>query len=286
MHHMRPALLIHGGAGPATDSERDAACQRGCARAWDIGWSVLAQGGAAVDAVVAAVVALEDDPLFNAGVGSTLTEDGRVEMDASLMDGRTRAAGAAAVLTRVRNPIRLAQVIMNDGRHVMMAGEGAEAQARARGLDLLEPNAFVTEWQRALWAARRPGAPGTVGAVAVDRNGHVAAATSTGGRMLKQAGRIGDSAVIGAGTYADDRAGAASCTGAGEAIVRCGLARTAVDLVREGRDPRLVATQVIAELTRDFGCEAGIIIVDRFGRVGLAYNTPYMAYAHAGEGGG
>lgn len=272
----RPVLVVHGGAGAASDSA-DAARHGGCAAAVAAGWQVLATGGTAVDAVVATVVVLEDDPLFNAGVGSCLTVSGRVEMDASLMDGHTLAAGAAAVLTRVRNPIRLAHAIMQDGQHVMMAGPGAETFAIEHALPTEDPASFVTTRQRLLWESRRGGAPGTVGAVALDVDGHMAAATSTGGRMFKRDGRVGDSAVIGAGTYADDTVGAASATGTGEAIMRFGLAKAATDLLRDGRDPQSVAEHVIKELTRRFGGEAGIVLMDCFGRIGIARNTPYMA---------
>lgn len=279
----RPVLLIHGGAGATPDRVAVAPRDRGCVRARDLGWQVLAAGGAAIDAVVAVVVALEDDPWFNAGVGSSLTVSGQVQMDASIMNGDGLGAGAVAVITRVRNPVRLAHKVMQDGRHVMMAGAGAEAVAIEHGLELAEPASFVTERQRALWQSRRPGAPGTVGAVALDRDGHVAAATSTGGVMPKRDGRIGDSAIIGAGTYADDAAGAASCTGTGEVIMRFGLAKRATDLLAEGRHPQWVAGHVINMLSHRLGGEAGIILIDRFGRTGVAYNTPYMAFAGAGE---
>lgn len=277
----RSALMVHGGAGAATDAVTDAARQQGCAHAFAVGWRVLEAGGTAIDAVVAAVVSLEDDPIFNAGVGSSLTARGQVQMDASIMTGHTLGAGAVAVVSRVRNPIRLAHAVMQDGRHVMMAGAGAEALAVERGLATAEPASFVTERQRSLWESRRDGAPGTVGAVALDRDGHVAAATSTGGLMGKRDGRIGDSAVIGAGTYADDAAGAASCTGSGEVIIRFGLARAAIDLLRDGRDPQWVAAHVINELTRRLGGEAGIVLIDRFGRTGMAHNTPHMASLRA-----
>jgi beta-aspartyl-peptidase (threonine type) len=236
-----------------------------------------------VEAAVEAVAVLEDDPLFNAGVGSSLTASGRVEMDASIMDGATLAAGAVALVSRVRHPIRLARVLMEDGRHVMMAGAGAEAVAVERGLEAAAPETFVTARQRGLWEMRRLGAPGTVGAVALDRSGHVAAATSTGGIMCKRDGRIGDSAVIGAGTYADDTAGAASCTGSGEVIMRFGLAQVATALLRDGRDPQWAAAYAVKTLTRRLGGEAGIILIDRFGRLGVAHNTLHMAAAHAVE---
>jgi beta-aspartyl-peptidase (threonine type) len=176
----------------------------------------------------------------------------------------------------VRNPVRLAEAIMREGRHVLMVGPGAEALAAQLALPLVEPLSLITPRQRALWESGRAGAPGTVGAVAVDADGHVAAATSTGGRMRKRDGRVGDSAVIGAGTYADDGGGAASATGSGEAIIREGLAKAAVDLLRAGLDPQWVATHVIRGLGARFRAEAGIILTDRFGRVGSANNTRYM----------
>jgi beta-aspartyl-peptidase (threonine type) len=277
-------LVVHGGAGGTADAQTDAARHAGCVRACDAGWRVLQAGGTAAEAVVVAVAALEDDPLFNAGVGSSLTVSGRVEMDASIMDGATLAAGAVAVVSRARHPIRVAHALMEDGRHVMMAGAGADAFAVERGLETADLEAFLTERQRGLWESRRLGAPGTVGAVALDRGGHVAAATSTGGMMFKRDGRIGDSAVIGAGTYADDTAGAASCTGSGETIMRFGLAKMATELLRDGRDPQCVAAHVVKALTQRLGGDAGIILVDRFGRVGAAHNTVHMAAARAVHG--
>lgn len=274
----RPTLLVHGGAGD-WPAELQAPAAAGCARAADAGWAVLTAGGAALDAVQAAVVALEDDPLFNAGVGASLTAGGMVEMDASLMDGAARRGAGVAGVTTIRNPVRLARCVLDDGRHVLIAGAGAEQLGRRRGLPTLPPEALVTAAQRRRWSLHAGGQPGTVGCVAVDTAGHLAAATSTGGLRGKLPGRIGDSAVIGAGTYADDAAGAASATGTGEAILVAGLARAAVDGVRAGRHPAAVAAAVLRALAERPRGEAGLILVDRFGRVGVAHRAAHMPHA-------
>ena len=274
----RPTLLVHGGAGD-WPAEVRAEAAAGCARAADVGWAVLTAGGAALDAVQAAVVALEDDPLFNAGVGSSLTAAGSVEMDASLMDGATRRGAGVAGVTTIRNPILLARCALDDGRHVLLAGAGAEQLGRRRGLAAVPPESLVTAAQRRRWSARAAGPPGTVGCVAVDAAGHLAAATSTGGLRGKLPGRIGDSAVIGAGTYADDGAGAASATGHGETILLAGLARAAVDGVRDGRHPAMVAAALLAALAERPRGEAGLILVDRFGRIGIAQRAAHMPHA-------
>jgi len=270
-----PAILVHGGAGRRL-AELDERVQAGCDAAADAGWAVLAPGGTALDAVLAALVAMENDPLFNAGVGSCLTAAGTVEMDASIMDGATLAGAGVGVLTTVANPIRLAHAVLIDGRHALLAGAGAEAFARQCGLPTVAPESLITARQRQRWQARAGDQSGTVGAVAVDARGHVAAATSTGGMLGKLPGRIGDSAVIGAGTYADDRAGAASATGHGEAIIIAGLAKAAVDELRSGRHPSTVAAALVAEAGVQRGALVGLILVDRFGRVGVAQHAESM----------
>jgi len=270
-----PAIIVHGGAGrrsPDRTRERSG----GCANAVEAGWQVLTTAGTAVDAVVAAVALLESHPVFNAGIGSCLTAAGTVEMDASIMDGGRLVGGGVGAVSTVVNPVRLAQTVMDDGRHVLLVGAGAETFARTRDLPMAPPESFVTERQRRRWLAGGGGEVSTVGAVAVDAAGHVAAATSTGGLMGKLPGRVGDSAIIGAGTYADDRAGAASATGQGEAIILTGLAKFAVDLLRDGSDPGWVARHVIRDLSRRVGKEAGIILIDRFGRIGHACNSERM----------
>jgi len=272
----RPALIIHGGAGAARPDMRDAQV-RGAGAALGAGWHVLAAGGAAVDAVCAAVSVLEDDPHFNAGLGSCLTSDGTVEMDASVMEGTALRAGAVAVVRTTRNPVRLARAIMEEGRCVMMAGPRADAFAHANGLLTCAPEHLITPEQLHRWRQRvGDGSRGTVGAAAVDRHGRVASATSTGGLFFKPPGRVGDSAIIGAGTYADDTYGAASATGDGEAIIRVALASSVVAALRDGRDPLMVARERITELERRVAGTAGVIVVDARGRVGYACNTEHM----------
>ena len=280
---LRPALIVHGGAGQI-DADAKPDIEAGCRAAAEAGWAVLDRGGSALTAVVAAVVALEDDPHFNAGRGSVLTCAGTVETDASVMDGATLAAGACGAVSGVRNPIMLAHAILGDRQNVLLVGSGAEAFARDHAVARCGPHELITERQRERWRDRVPAgdAQGTVGAVAVDRAGHVAAATSTGGLMYKLPGRVGDSAIIGAGTYADDRAGAASATGSGEAIIRVTLAKAAVDLLRDGRDPMIAARIAVEELAARTGATAGVIVVDALGRLGCAYNSPQLPRAQCG----
>ena len=200
---------MHGGAGSEA-AEARAPRRAGLARAAEAGWQVLARGGSALDAVVEAVVVLGDDPHFNAGMGSVLTVEGTLETDASVMAGETLAAGAVGAVSGVANPVRLARAVAAEGREVLLVGEAAAALAAAHGLPRCSPEALVTEEARRRWRERRPASGDTVGAVARDHAGHLAAATSTGGVAGKRSGRVGDSAVLGAGTYADDRLGAAA----------------------------------------------------------------------------
>jgi beta-aspartyl-peptidase (threonine type) len=265
-----PVLMVHGGAG-AIREELMAARIDGCRAAAMAGWRILVGGGAVVDAVEAAVQALEDDPLFNAGKGSVLNAAGEVQMDASIMEGATRRAGAVAAVQRICNPIRLARKVMEDGRHVLFVAEGAQRFAAHCGIPACAPAELIVPHQRQRWEA----AHGTVGCVAVDTEGRCAAATSTGGRFGMLPGRVGDSALIGCGTYATEH-GAVSCTGIGEAIIRTGLARTALDLVKDGLAPAAAASRAIAELERLTSGDAGLIVVDCKGRTGQAHNTPHM----------
>lgn len=271
---LRPAIVVHGGAGRRL-AELETAAAAGCAAAADVGWALLASGASALAAVIAAVSALEDDPAFNAGVGSCLTADGTVEMDASVMEGTRQSGAGVALLASVRNPIQLAEAVRADGRHVLLAGSGAETFARRCGLPTASPSSFITPRQYERWRASQSVEGGTVGAVAVDRSGHVAAATSTGGVSGKLPGRIGDSAILGAGTYADDRAGAASATGHGEAIIVSGLAKSAVDALRTGEHPAAVARAVVRAM-RQPAISVGIILIDCFGRIGTAHRADHM----------
>jgi L-asparaginase / beta-aspartyl-peptidase len=279
------AIAVHGGAGPiATDSDDEAAsAKQGCRAAARAGYAVLRAGGSAMDAVVEAVAILEDDPQFNAGTGSCLNEDGEVEMDASVMEGEALRAGAVALVRTVKNPVRLARAVMEQTEHVFLAGRGALKLAREAGLQEVDPRALVVPRMLARWERERkkraaPAAPGTVGAVALDRRGHVAAATSTGGTSFKRGGRIGDTALVGAGTYADDRAGAASATGHGESIMRVVLAKAACDALEAGLPAERAAEAALERLKRVDG-SAGVILIGRDGSIGLACNTERMARA-------
>lgn len=276
---MIPSLIIHGGAGSPAPELHEAR-RRGLRIAFETAWTILAQNGSALDAAVQAVVALENDPSFNAGIGSCLNQNGIVEMDASLMEGATCRAGAVGAVRTVQNPILLAKAIMEEGRHVFLISEGAEQFARDKGFSSASQELLRTERQHQRWLeAQTKGDSGTVGAVAFDKAGRLAAATSTGGIFQKHPGRVGDSAVIGAGTYADDTLGAASATGVGEAIIRTTLARTAVEYLRGGIDPTLAARRALSLLQRRTNGEAGIILIDSLGRVGHAHNAPAMGVA-------
>lgn len=264
------AILVHGGAGRQPDAEREAALA-GCRQAALLGWEILHNGGNALDAAQAAVVALEDNPLFNAGTGATLNALGEVELDASIMDGRTLRAGAVAAVKRIKNPIVLARKIMQETSHVLLVGEGASRFAAEMGLHECTDHTLIVQRQLERWQEQH----GTVGAVAVDRQGHLAAATSTGGVFNKLPGRVGDSALIGCGTYADT-AGAVSCTGAGEAIIRMVLGKTAVDFLHAGLSPQEAAERSVALLHAKTAARGGLIILDRQGRIGYARNTIHM----------
>lgn len=270
--------MVHGGAGVEQPAERPAR-RAGVARAAKAGWDLLERGASALEAVLAAVVVLEDDPAFNAGLGSVLTECGTVETDASVMEGTTLGAGAVGALRGVANPVLLADAVRREAREVLLVGPTALEVARRHGLRLVAPEELVTPEARRRWEARREPAGSTVGAVARDAHGGLAAATSTGGVAGKRAGRIGDSAVIGAGTYADDRLGAGSATGPGEAIIRSVLVRRALDALAQGAAPDAAATRVLTELRERLGQDAGLILVAPDGRVGVAHTTPAMSAA-------
>lgn len=288
---MARALVVHGGAWDIPDREVGTH-HRGVLDALDAGWRALASGQSAIDAVVSAVKVMEDDPTFDAGIGSFLNADGEVQLDAGLMDGTNLTAGSVAAVSRIRNPIELARKVLASP-YVLLVGPGADRFGEESGLELCDPAIFVTERERERWsklkdhgpvspadAFRRFGQPSdTVGAVAVDDNGNIAAATSTGGTPNKHPGRVGDSPIIGAGFYADLHTGACSTTGWGEAILKVGLARTAVDLTGRGLAPRVAAMGAVMHMQQRVGGLGGCIVVDPSGRVGVAFNTPRMAYA-------
>lgn len=274
----RPALIVHGGAGAIKD---DGLPQRldGCRAAALEGWQILQQGGSALDAVEAAVVALEDNPLFNAGTGSTLNCLGRVEMDAAIMEGKSLRVGAVGAVQGIKNPIKLARRVLEDGRHVLLAGEGAVSFARLVGIPEVPQNSLILETERKRWQEKH----GTVGCVALDSNGRIAVATSTGGIFNKLPGRVGDSPLPGCGTYADEYGGV-SCTGHGEAIMRVLMAKSALEYLRNGADPHAAASEAVNLLAAKTGSTAGLIIVDRNGRMGYARNTPRMPVCYLTDG--
>jgi L-asparaginase / beta-aspartyl-peptidase len=267
-----PSIIVHGGAGPIKDDSL-AARLEGCKAAALAGWAILQQGGAALDAVEAAVVGLEDNPLFNAGTGSTLNSLGKIEMDAAIMEGHSLRAGALAAVSGVKNPINLARRVLEDGRHILLEGEDALLFARQIGFPECAPEALLVESEKKRWQSKH----GTVGAVAFDSAGRLAVATSTGGIFNKLPGRVGDSPLIGCGTYADGY-GAASCTGQGEAIIRLVLAKRAVDFLHEvdNGEAQTAARMAIADLEERLQSTGGIILIDRLGNIGYARNTSHM----------
>ena len=276
-----PTITVHGGAGANPAEAGD--FRQGMRDAALAGWRVLADGGAALDAVERAVRALEDDPRFNAGRGSVLNRDGVVEVDASIMEGDRLQCGAVAALSRIANPITVARRLLESRRQVLLVGEGALAFARSVGIPDCDPASLVTDRQRKRHAelARQPATRGggTVGAVALDRNGTIAAATSTGGTPGKLPGRVGDSALIGCGTYADSSIGGVSCTGDGEAIIRVVLGHRALRYLKDADDPDYAAKVAVDLLVDEGGGQGGLILIDWRGRVGFATSTPLMPVA-------
>lgn len=284
------AIAIHGGAGTIERGrlppEQDLEFRKSLEVALEAGYAVLEQGGSSLDAVTAAVRILEDDPLFNAGRGAVLTHDGRAELDASIMDGRTLRAGAVTGLRRVRNPIELARRIMEQSRHVMLSGEGAEEYALEQRLELVPNSWFITPGRRAELERMKANLPapasslvgmGTVGAVALDAAGNLAAATSSGGMTNKRWGRIGASPIIGAGTYASNASCAVSATGHGEYFIRHVVAHDVCKLV-EYRDWNLTKAvrEVVQEKLKLAGGEGGLIAIDARGNVVMEFNSSGM----------
>ena len=275
------ALVVHGGAWEIPDHLIET-CQKAVKRAVDRGWSVLKSGGSALDACEQAIVELEDEPVFDAGVGSHPNRDGKVQLDAILMNGTTLKSGGVVAVERVRNPIRLARIILEKSEHMLLAGYGAEQFAVEHGMALCDPNDLITETEARLWASLSGKAVnfGTVGAVALDPCGNLASGTSTGGTLFKYPGRVGDSALVGCGCYADNASAAISTTGHGESIMKVVLAKTANDLVASGKPAQTAADEAITQLTKRTGGRGGLIILDRGGRPGFAFSTPRMAYAY------
>jgi len=271
---MRWAILVHGGAGEWRPQD-EAAAVEGVIAAVRSAAAGLAAGGSALDAAVAAVVTLEDDALFNAGTGAALNRDGDVELDACVMHGSDLRAGSVGALRRVRNPILMARRVMERSAHVMLVGEGAQRFARAEGFPDYDP---VTQRARDAWLRRRTLAGGTVGAVVLDRDGHLAAATSTGGVTLKLPGRIGDSPIVGAGNYANGAA-ACSATGHGELMMRVVAAKDLCDRVARGDLPQAAVETLLREMAAGVGTEAGFILMSHTGATGIGHGTASMPHA-------
>lgn len=304
-HADRPdwAVAIHGGAGSIS---RDAPVAHEpeirtvLAQSLRAAGDILAKGGTALDAVQAAVVVLEDSPYFNAGRGAVFTAEGTNELDAAIMDGLKLRAGAVSGLTHVKNPVKAARAVMEASPHVFMYGAGAEAFLRTQPIEFVDPSYFRTDerWEQLERARRIDKRPleafaspaerylGTVGAVALDRDGNLAAATSTGGLTNKKFGRIGDTPVIGAGTYADNRSCAVSATGEGEYFIRLAVARTLCARVEfDGESIERAARAVIEDRLTALGGEGGVIVIDRTGRIATAMNTPGMSRGRLVAGG-
>ena len=287
MTQTRWRLVIHGGAGSERiahdDPEHEASARAGLNEALDAGSAILASGGSAVDAVEVAARSLEENPCFNAGRGSVLTEQGEVELDAAIMEGRNRAAGAVSGIKTTRAPISLARLLMEHGPHVFLTGAAADRFAAARGVEQVANDFFIMPERRrqleealAAGSAADPIKYGTIGAVAVDVRGDVAAATSTGGITAKRWGRVGDSPLIGAGTYADNRAAAISATGSGEYFIRAIAAHEVAARIRLGGETLQQAVDSVLADIAALGGKGGLIAIAPDGNAAWAMTTPAM----------
>ena len=277
-----PVIVVHGGAGwsHGTSDEKQHAIKSGLKKALDTGFSILQSGGSSLDAVEAAIVILEDNPVFNAGRGSVYTAEEKQEMDASIMSGNDQDAGAVASVSRVKNPIKLARYIMEHTEHVMMAGSGAEKVAEQGGLELVDPSYFYSEDRLKSVKKQKAKKNSTVGALAMDKLGNIAAGTSTGGRSNKLPGRIGDSPIIGAGTWAQNNVCGVSGTGHGEYFIRYNVAREICARMEYlNLSVGEASAQVIGQLTA-IGIEGGVIVLDKNGNISMEFNTDGMARAY------
>ncbi len=291
---MEPAIIVHGGAGDIP-SELHNASQQGVRRAAEAGWALLNNGGSALDAVEAAIVIMEDDEAFDAGRGSFLNADGQVELDAGFMDGAELEVGAVASVQFIRNPIRLARAVMERSQHVLLVGQGAQRFAHKVGFsscdltDLAVPREFA-RWQELLFghtsSTQRTFEPpsDTVGCVALDRAGHIAAGTSTGGTPNKMPGRVGDVPMVGCGFYADDQLGGASSTGWGESIAKVLLARLALHHLEQLGDPSAAAEAAVKVLSERVNGLGGVILLSPEGKPAWHHNTPHMSRAYRTAG--
>lgn len=303
----KTVLVIHGGAGTILKknmtSEKEKAYREKLTEALKAGYAILKTGGSSIDAVEAAIVVMEDSPLFNAGKGSVFNSDGKNEMDAAIMDGRNLKAGAVAGVRTIKNPVKGARAVMEKSEHVMLIGEGAEKFAKEKGLEIVDPTYFYDEyrWQQFQKAKEnnktqldhtdssktkpKPDKHGTVGAVALDTNGNLAAATSTGGMTNKKYGRVGDAPIIGAGTYAN-KSCAVSCTGHGEYFIRAVVAHDIATLIEyKNLTTKEAAETVILDKMMKLGGEGGAIVLDKEGNMAMPFNTEGMYRAYITEDG-
>jgi beta-aspartyl-peptidase (threonine type) len=286
----KPSLIVHGGAWDIPDDQVSAHVN-GCRRAAEIGLGFLCEGAAALDAIEAAIRVMEDDPTYDAGYGAHLNAAAQVELDALIMDGATLNAGAVAAVQRVRNPISLARLVMEKSEHVLLVSQGAEQFARKHGVSTCQPSDLLVGRELERWhelhgdpnwrtvLAFGPIYHDTVGAVARDEAGNIAAGTSTGGTPHKLPGRVGDSPLIGCGAYADNLAGGVSATGHGEALMKVIISKTTCDFAGRGQSAQQAAEAAIELLAERVEGLGGVIVVDAQGRIGAAHNTPRMAHA-------
>jgi beta-aspartyl-peptidase (threonine type) len=281
------ALILHGGAGAlsaeATNDSLQKAYTAALEAARDSGIKILATGGTSLDAVEKVINMLEDCPLFNAGKGACYTYDGKISLDASIMDGSNLKAGAVAGVSDIKNPISAARKVMTSSPYVMLSGKGASEFAKEEGLKIEDSSYFFTErqWKAHLAGIKEPKKLGTVGCVALDKKGNLAAGTSTGGMMNKKWGRIGDSPVIGAGTYANNKSCGVSCTGSGEYFIRLSIARDMSAMVEyKNSDVQLAADEIIQKKLTELGGQGGLIALDSKGKMAISFNTPGMFRAY------
>ncbi len=295
----KKAILVHGGAWATPEDEREPH-RKGTHLAVQAGWDILFQGGSALDAVTTAVRLMEGDSTFNAGRGAVLNAAGEVELDAAVMEGTNLATGAVAAVQGIEHPIDLARRVMERSPHALIVGPGALSFARTEGLSTCSASALIVDRERERWEQARKeqagqsnkvlpncygsGSGDTVGAVACDQEGRLAAASSTGGALLKLPGRVGDCPLVGCGLYADDRSGAATATGWGEGNIRIVLARRAVELLSSQRAAPEAARQAIGMLEARVNGRGGVILVDPEGNLGFAFNTPCMTHAYLTDG--
>jgi len=293
------AIVAHGGAWEIPGDMQDDALE-GCSHAAAVGWEVLTGGGTALEAVEATVRVLEDDPTFDAGRGAVLNAAGDIELDAIIMDGQTLNLGAAVAVKHVRHPVTLARLIMEASEHAVLAADGAELFARSQGLSVCPNWELLVEREVKRWHEFATASPharslfdkdgllgrlcDTVGAAALDGEGNLAVATSTGGTAHKHPGRVGDSPLVGSGAYADNRAGAVSATGDGEQLMRIVISKTASDFLIQGMTAQEAADAAIALLEERTKGHGGLVVLDRHGNVGAAHNTGYLAHAYVVEG--